>query len=420
MKGGKLIGEGSYGCVYRPPLHCKGELKRRPDNVVSKLMLRDEAFKELVESDRVHNIDKEFKYHLPPHTMCIPAYPTLERDNLFRDCELLLDNDIDINEKGWDKKLRILQMKDGGDPLSEYLGNKIKGEPFTDSEIQHFLRDFHNIIYGLKEMSMHKYLHFDIKSDNIVIKKQEGIHRFNYIDFGLSIQLDDFNLDELDLQRGYFIRPIEVILFDPLMLDIETRKVERNTLLDSFLMSNLRLLLSNVNDIHKMTGKTTREIFKERINKIYSLSYMSEYNKKYIEGGNLYLDNFDIDWYIDFIDTIPDNIKIRKKVIKSFIKEILMKSEVFSMGILFIEMWNAFTRSKFNINEKPTLLSPYMSSFYDLIMDMIKSRYTERISIAEVYDRYKKKLLLTSKRSGGLRGSRKLKKKNKKYTRKQS
>lgn len=419
MKGGKLIGEGSYGCVYRPALHCKGELKRRPDNMVSKLMLREEAIKELIENDRIHNIDKEFKYHLPRPTTCIPAYPTLERDNLFRDCELLADNDIDINEKGWYENLRVLQMVDGGDAVSEYLNDKIKREPFTDSKIKQFLHNFYNIIYGLKEMSMHNYLHFDIKSDNIVVKKEGHKHRFNYIDFGLSIQLDEFNLDELDLQRGYFIRPIEVILFDPLPLDLDTEKPKTYTVLDRFLMSNLELLLTNVNDIRKITGMTTREIFKNRIQKIYNLSYMHEYNKNHIEGGNVYLDNFDIDWYIELIDTIPDNMKIRKKVIETLIKEILMKSEVFSMGILFIEMWNAFTKSKFNINIKPDSLSPYMSSFYDLIIDMIKSRYTQRISIEEVYERYKKILLLINTRSGGTRRrKRNLKKRN--YTRKHS
>ena len=37
VKGGKIIGSGGYGCVFRPPLKCKGK-HRTKKRMVSKLM----------------------------------------------------------------------------------------------------------------------------------------------------------------------------------------------------------------------------------------------------------------------------------------------------------------------------------------------------------------------------------------------
>ena len=41
-RGGKFIGKGAYGCLFRPALLCKGDAARRPDHV-SKLMHTQEA-----------------------------------------------------------------------------------------------------------------------------------------------------------------------------------------------------------------------------------------------------------------------------------------------------------------------------------------------------------------------------------------
>ena len=52
MKGGKLIGSGSYGCVFNPPLKCKNSTKKRRVNsintrkIISKLALKYEALDE--------------------------------------------------------------------------------------------------------------------------------------------------------------------------------------------------------------------------------------------------------------------------------------------------------------------------------------------------------------------------------------
>ena len=52
MKGGKVLGSGAYGCIFRPPLLCKGQTERQ-QGYVSKLMLEIEAEKEYQEVQRL-------------------------------------------------------------------------------------------------------------------------------------------------------------------------------------------------------------------------------------------------------------------------------------------------------------------------------------------------------------------------------
>ena len=55
LKGGEAVGRGSYGCVFRPALKCKG-FNGDLDKYVSKLMCNEEANNEMQEIDNISNI----------------------------------------------------------------------------------------------------------------------------------------------------------------------------------------------------------------------------------------------------------------------------------------------------------------------------------------------------------------------------
>ena len=45
MHGGKVIGSGTYGCVFKPPLMCEDDTER-PKNYISKVMNKRNAEEE--------------------------------------------------------------------------------------------------------------------------------------------------------------------------------------------------------------------------------------------------------------------------------------------------------------------------------------------------------------------------------------
>ena len=66
LKGGKFLGEGSYGCVHKPSIHCKTPPNPNFDykKYVSKIMKTTNAEEELAEFVTIGNIDPTNEYHL--------------------------------------------------------------------------------------------------------------------------------------------------------------------------------------------------------------------------------------------------------------------------------------------------------------------------------------------------------------------
>ena len=59
MEGGKVIASGTYGCILKPALPCRGET-HRPEDTVSKLMIKQHADDEMKE---IQTIFKKVKNH---------------------------------------------------------------------------------------------------------------------------------------------------------------------------------------------------------------------------------------------------------------------------------------------------------------------------------------------------------------------
>ena len=126
----KIIGTGSYGCVYRPPIPCKDYLKRdidlNTDLLVSKVSGLEAAKKELNEHLKISKIDRDSKYTLPPPLPCF-----FNDRNDVRSCDVI--NDME------DKDIGILQYKDGGMSLHDFLKEyRVKGK-IEDDKINKIL-----------------------------------------------------------------------------------------------------------------------------------------------------------------------------------------------------------------------------------------------------------------------------------------
>lgn len=60
----KVIGEGSYGCVHKPSLHCKNNSEIDYDDYVSKIMKNKDAENELKEFVTIGRYDPTNEFHL--------------------------------------------------------------------------------------------------------------------------------------------------------------------------------------------------------------------------------------------------------------------------------------------------------------------------------------------------------------------
>jgi len=177
------IGEGTYGCVHRPSLKCKGKKKVDYNNTVSKIMLKDDAAKEMREFMLVSRFDKDNEYHLGTPVECAPDLASQEQLEAVEKCSI--GKEIGENPD----KYRLLVLKNGGYDLDKFfskiteLWKSLKTKRALRAEAEHFWVAVHKLFRGLDFFHRKGIVHFDLKPQNIVYNMDT--HDMNFIDFGL-------------------------------------------------------------------------------------------------------------------------------------------------------------------------------------------------------------------------------------------
>ena len=118
----KVIGEGSYGCVQEPSLHCARAPEPNFDynGYVSKLMKTKRAEEELAEFVKFHRYDPKDEYHLGTPIMC---KPDLNEAGVMADIEKCKKLSPDVKAKPADYDLLV--MKYGGPDLKIFCKDVI-------------------------------------------------------------------------------------------------------------------------------------------------------------------------------------------------------------------------------------------------------------------------------------------------------
>ena len=333
QKGGKLIGQGTYGCVYKPAIPCK-EGDRLDSDVVSKVMDASEARSELRENLEISKIDKTNKYHLPKPKFCYADKNILERTTGIDKCRPLTEA----------TRPAILQYKYGGEDLSKFI-SKVK---FTPTNIKKFLLNVRPLLVGLCEMKKDFFTHSDIKLANMVINPDT--FEMNFIDFGLSQKMVNRKIkNQYIYDVGYFPFPPETF----------------------FISSRLTHM-----DIQRMNPQDDFTLINRRILNIYNDSFSKNIEKKYFVDGSPY--TFDAAKY--YLPITTENYY-------DFCIELASSIDTFSLGIVFAIMYCYMGKQKFRYNVKPQL-SPLLSAFYDLIKGMLNSFYKERATPEQLISLY--------------------------------
>ena len=178
----KVIGEGSYGCVQEPSLHCAHIPKPNFDynGYVSKLMKTKRAEEELAEFVKFHSYDPNDEYHLGTPIMC---KPDLKDANVMKDVEQCKKLSPDIKSKPDDYDLLV--MKYGGPDLKIFCKSKInqylKANKWGKSD--KFWLEVHHLIKGLQFFRDNGIVHNDLKPQNILYDTKTN--KLMFIDFGL-------------------------------------------------------------------------------------------------------------------------------------------------------------------------------------------------------------------------------------------
>ncbi len=175
MEAANVIGQGSYGCIHKPSLHCT----RKTDysNKVSKILKGVDAAKEMKEYNLISKIDKNADYHLGKPVKCKIKKSDYNKKSIEK-CKNSQDFFKVLDE------LSLIVMNDGGYHLEDFAKEIIRWDKTKENieKIELFWLECHRILYGLKILLDNKLVHHDLKPQNIVYNIKEN--RLNFIDFG--------------------------------------------------------------------------------------------------------------------------------------------------------------------------------------------------------------------------------------------
>jgi len=263
MEGGKLIGQGTYGCIFDPPLLCKKKQFTKGD--IGKLTLTEDLEREKNAYKILKSIEEENQYFILPDASCSPR---------------IIDNQVepDINKcKFLDRvepsKLKQIAMDFGGKDLGKLNIRSKDTIPFFTL--------MRRLLEAGSLMVLHGFVHYDIHAGNIVVNKQ-NIPRL--IDWGQSFSKDEISLESISdrwkvLTPEYSAEPPEVTFltainhennysFEEVLLQIMPKKKALYRI-EKLLGVSLRTQLTNLGTFFK----TSQAYQQKDITKIWKLYY---------------------------------------------------------------------------------------------------------------------------------------------------
>jgi serine/threonine protein kinase len=187
LKKRKIIGEGSYGCVHKPSLHCLKDsfdqkIPKNYENYVSKIMKTEDAQKELDEFLVIKTYDRENEYHLGTPILCQPELNNKIINKDIAKCKYIKSADIKKNPN--DYKLLLIDF--GGPDLKQLCNAELKKylAKNTTTKSDQFWLEVHHLLKGIQFFKKNGLVHNDIKPQNILFNLKTG--KLVFIDFGLT------------------------------------------------------------------------------------------------------------------------------------------------------------------------------------------------------------------------------------------
>ena len=357
MLGGRYIGEGTYGCIFRPNLPCPGYGPN--EKYVSKIIKND---KETIDSEftnlhtkfNIPSIDPDNKYFIVPIHKC--EIDDINEDDLKPSDQLLAKNRFnkgcseeqisrkfqkELAESKDDRKKELLARLNtvrtqlilpyGGEDISKIRKND---SPESKPNIDSIWPSYLNLIKGLVLLNKNNIIHRDIKSPNIVYN--DGTMK--YIDMGLALKMSDDYSD-------YNTTPY---LYWPADYMSATRDYYDNVLILSIYDSRVK----------KIT-KIIRGLFTDHNRNIDNETIIKSYTK-YVYNGWILDDNhkkYLMKTLLRFMINYRADEKYTESIVEKRTKETF---DVFSLGAFFCE----------ELKKLPNDNSAFVANFKELAIKM--------------------------------------------------
>ena len=181
MYGGRLAGQGTYGCVFQPTLLCSGSNPKRDSSKVGKITTKQDAKNELQISAYIHTLPDAHLYTVVPDIdSCIPQSRSKQSDPGLSNCEFLETMPLERTVQ--------LVLPWGGNPLS-----KINLKP----DVFDYYQCVEDVLAVGAFFVLNDLCHFDIWGQNVLFDRA---NKPRLIDYGFSFQASKLVQHDLSMR----------------------------------------------------------------------------------------------------------------------------------------------------------------------------------------------------------------------------
>jgi serine/threonine protein kinase len=378
QKGGKLLGEGGFGCVISPPLKCKNKhFTSVPYSIDSKYISKlveynddedEEIMAELKFGEKLIKLDPTQKYFSPIINGC-DFYKQKSNDIEYHYYKPSTTETSD-NTSTNNAKCKIYDDQNYLNLISKNAGINIKDALNTrDPVILSYFRNnyvhiFKHLCEAIKIIHKNNILHKDIKSLNIMFNYNTRTDKANItiIDFGLS---DYLNKDTYSLRDLYYFvgagtesyKPIEIIIIYNILSLLKKNKYKDVINFKKNVLDKILKTYTNISERYSEKYFFMENGFIYKNNQLYTNIGKEKHLYAFDEGR--------IEMIFEKIyQEIVDNIFIKNLM---YHQKYITKWDIFSMGLVFAEII-----VKCNINDNKA---------FELVNNMVNPNYWERYDI---------------------------------------
>ena len=348
MKGGKIIGQGTYGCVFQGPLLCRK--KQLSKSKVGKITEPEDVARELRAFSLLNPIKESRDYFLLPDSACTPRILESQIDSDLQKCEFLKKHDI--------RELKQLSMSYGGKDL---YNHSLVGKP----NIPFFVLMKHLLEAGAL-MLLHGFVHFDIHAGNIVIDK---INIPRLIDFGQSFLVGEITLDSINdrwkvLGPEFSAEPPEITFLTS--LDIHNKYTFEEAVTE--VMPKKKIL----HTIEKLLGIPIKKQIADLVR--FFKNSLAFHNNDLVKIWNLYYPGFD-SWSIGVI-----LIEYLQKILYSY--EFIESSEWKLKRVIVVDilkkMLSTNPKERIDCVEALSMFDPFNDIYLQYGVEWLNTRKKQR------------------------------------------
>lgn len=187
-----LLGQGSYGCVYKPGIMCDG--KKTTQKYITKVQEEEQStYNEINIGKKVMKIPNYGRYFSPIIETC-PLNVSRIDDKEMSKCLI------------YDKRTKFTtnKMKYVGENTL-YSGLKKLANTYPKLFIRLIINSSMDVYKQFQMLNDNKIIHMDVKQDNIVLK--DTTNKPIIIDFGLSFDVSEFKASDVFFVYGYDYSP---------------------------------------------------------------------------------------------------------------------------------------------------------------------------------------------------------------------